>query len=324
VNAISIKKLAALSSIVAVTLAALSSASTGVANPAVTSPAVANSAVVNPAVTSPAVADPAVTSPAVANPATATGYLRLAHLSPDAPAVDVYLTAVSGSLPRQVFPAVGYGVVSPYLPVPAGTYTIAMRWHGAQPTSLPVLSATVTVVPGDAYTVAGVGRYADLGLRVIADDLSMPSQGSARVRVVQASARDPLLKVSVGADQVIADQVAFATTTDYLDISAGQFSLQLQPLPAGVPVQIGVALSARGVYSLFVIDGANDTLAADLRTDATNGSVVPAGAVATGGGGMDPADVTTRPWLFGGAAAALIVLAGFVMDRRRRPAVSHW
>ena len=47
------------------------------------------------------------------------GYVRLAHLSPDTPAVDVYLAAPDSTKPR-VFPGVGYGVVSDYLELAPG------------------------------------------------------------------------------------------------------------------------------------------------------------------------------------------------------------
>ena len=77
---------------------------------------------------------PLLTSgPAVA--AGPVGYVRLAHLSPDTPDVDVYLSAVSGGT-AQRFPGVGYGTVSTYLSVPVGTYAVAMR-GGRRPRDRP-------------------------------------------------------------------------------------------------------------------------------------------------------------------------------------------
>ena len=62
-----------------------------------------------------------VFAPTAASAATAkVGYVRLAHLSPDTPDVDVYLDSVSTSAKEQVFPGVGYGVVSPYLSLGVG------------------------------------------------------------------------------------------------------------------------------------------------------------------------------------------------------------
>src|SRR5262245_37808270 len=154
--------------------------------------------------------------------ATSDGYVRLAHLSPDTPAVDVYLSAVSGDMKEESFPAVGYGVVSQYMPLPAGTYTVAMRPAGAPESDPPVLSTSVTVQAGQAYTVAGVGHNTDLGLRVLSDDLMSPPTGKAKVRIVQASAQVVQLRVSVAGKKVIADEVAFASTTDYIAVNPGR------------------------------------------------------------------------------------------------------
>src|SRR5687768_13266997 len=63
--------------------------------------------------------------------AAAVGYVRLAHLSPDTPPVDVYLSVVAASGPAKKFPAVPYGGMSSYLPLDAGTYAVAMRNVGA-------------------------------------------------------------------------------------------------------------------------------------------------------------------------------------------------
>src|SRR5437867_2888487 len=91
-----------------------------------------------------------------ASAADQVGYVRLAHLSPDTPDVDVYLSTVGGGSP-QVFKGVGYGVMSKYLGVPPGSYAVSMRASGAPATDPPVLTTNVTVDPGKAYLVAGVG-----------------------------------------------------------------------------------------------------------------------------------------------------------------------
>jgi hypothetical protein len=49
-----------------------------------------------------------------------------------------------------------------------------------------VISATVDARSGAAYTVAGTGRSADLGLGVLTDKLDIPPAGKASVRVINA------------------------------------------------------------------------------------------------------------------------------------------
>ncbi|MFY9652900.1 DUF4397 domain-containing protein, partial [Trebonia sp.] len=86
-----------------------------------------------------------------------TGYVRLAHLSPNTPAVDVYLYSFGDPSAELVLHHVTYGTVSSYQVLAAGEYTVAMRAAGAAASTKPVLSASLTVAPGGAYTVAGLG-----------------------------------------------------------------------------------------------------------------------------------------------------------------------
>ena len=110
------------------------------------------------------VAAPAA-SAAQASGTAGTGWLRLAHLSPNTPAVDCYLYSFDNPTAKVVLHHVAYGAVSTYEKVPAGEYTVAMRGAGAAPSSKPVLSASVDVQAGDAYTVAGVARTPGCGCR---------------------------------------------------------------------------------------------------------------------------------------------------------------
>lgn len=95
-----------------------------------------------------------------AAPATASagpGWLRLAHLSPNTPPVDVYLYSFHNPKALVVVHDVAYGTISGYQKITAGEYTVAMRKAGAPASSSPVISTTVNIEPGSAYTVAGMG-----------------------------------------------------------------------------------------------------------------------------------------------------------------------
>ena len=232
------------------------------------------------------------------------GYVRLAHLSPDTPDVDVYLSAVTGGTPQR-FPGVGYGTVSNYLTVPTGTYAVSMRAAGAPASDPPVLTTNVTVVDGKAYTVAGVGKHADLGLKVIEDDLSLPPAGKAKVRIVQASVRAPVMTVSIAGGATIADNISFATTTDYLAVAPGHWTLQAQGAGGSPSSTLTATLAAGNVYSLIVLDAkSGNGLTAQLRADAQRTGKVPSGAVASGAGG------STGRRAVPVAVAAVLMLAG--------------
>lgn len=251
--------------------------------------------------------------------AAATGYVRLAHLSPDTPAVDVYLSAQSGGMAEKVFPGVGYGIMSDYLRLPVGGYTVAMRAADAPKSEPPVLTTQVSVAAGKAYTVAGVGRYADLGLRVIADDLTLPEGGRAKVRVIQASVQVPLLEVRLPDGSPIASNVAFASTTDYQLVPAGAWRLVIAPADGRSPTFAQASLGAGNVYSMLVLDGPKG-LKTEVRTDATATGGIPIGGVETGAGGT----AVQVPWRHVGAAAVLLLIAAGAVLALRRRTVRVW
>ena len=85
-------------------------------------------------------------------------YLRLAHLSPDTPKVDVYVASVSDPAQSFVVPGVGYGAVSAYQPLPSGSYVISMRGAGAPADSPAVISTSVDARPGRGLH-GGRGRH---------------------------------------------------------------------------------------------------------------------------------------------------------------------
>ncbi len=250
------------------------------------------------------------------------GYVRLAHLSPDTPDVDVYLSSVPASGEPKVFNGVGYGVMSNYLALPTGTYAVAMRGAGAPATDPPVLTTNVTVDAGKAYTVAGVGKHADLGLKVIDDDLSLPPAGKAKVRIVQASLKASALDVSLAGGQTIASGVPFATTTGYQLVTPGRWDLKAQGAGNGPSGNLSVNLASGNVYSLLVLDGSGNNLTAQLRVDAQRSGGVPDGGVETGAGGTaDRArHVDWYAWGLAGLAAALLLVGAVGYRGRRRVA----
>jgi Domain of unknown function (DUF4397) len=244
----------------------------------------------------------------------AVGYVRLAHLSPDTPNVDVYLDKTGdAAFKEQVFQHVGYGVMSKYLALPVGTYTIAMRKENDPPSTQPVITTQVTVDSGGAYTVAGVGRFASLGLRVLTDDLSRPTAGKAKVRIIEASIKAPTIDVSLPDGTVVGSNVPFASTTSYTVIDPGTWNLKFQPKPAGKASTLSATLKSGSVYSVLVLDGPNG-LKLQVLDDASGSAAAPDGGVETGVGGE--AKSVGRQSVMGTmlmVVAGVAVLAGLVV-----------
>ena len=240
------------------------------------------------------------------------GWLRLAHLSPNTPPVDVYLYSFGDSHAMIVLKHVSYGTVSPYQSVKSGDYTVAMRAAGASTNSKPVLSTSVNVTAGDAYTVAGMGPLAGLRLQVMRDRLSTPP-GEALVRVIQASLQQHRVTVTAGR-QVLAGNEAFAKVSSYQVVSPGTWTVHAGG--ASESVSSKVTLVAGSIHTLVVLDHPGHLWIASLE-DAAGSKVFPEGGAATGFGGTAPRPGSSPvPWLAALAAGMILTLTGARRMRR--------
>ena len=246
-----------------------------------------------------------------------SGWIRLAHLSPNTPAVDVYLYSFDDSNAMIVLHHVAYGTVSPYESVKAGDYSVAMRAAGASATSQPVLSTSVTIAAGHAYTVAGMGPESGLRLQVMDDDLSTPS-GEALVRVIQASLKQQEVKVSLGSD-VLSGSLKFASVSAYQAVTPGTDTVSVSSVSAAAgDANSKVTLGAGTVHTLVVLDGASGLEVVSLE-DASGSGKPPLGGVQTGFGGTAPhGPGSPLPWLAAIGAGSLLVLTGGLRLRRNR------
>jgi hypothetical protein len=262
-------------------------------------------------------------APAAAAPAAAgTGWIRLAHLSPNTPAIDVYLYSFGDPSARIVLHHVTYGTASPYEAVAQGQYTIAMRPAGAAAASPPVLSASVTIAAGHAYMAAALGLRSALRLQVFGNDLTTPA-GKALVRVIQASLKQHVITVSWDG-QVIVSRLPFAAVTSYQAVAPGTEKVSLSVGAGGGNTASGdagstVALGAGTIHTLVVLDGPGGLEIANLE-DAAGSARAPAGGAATGlGGTARRGPGSPVPWLVViGAGSLLATASGLRLRRGRR------
>jgi hypothetical protein len=169
--------------------------------------------------------------------------LRVVHLSPDAPAVDV---AVNGEV---AVAGAAYLDATGYLPVPAGEVRITVSPAG-QATPV-VIDATVTLGADASYTVAATGFLPDIQPLLMLDDRSTTEQ--AKVRFVHTSADAPEVTVAVTDGPNIFGGVAFRDVTQYAAVPGETYDLEVRvagtstvalPLP-------GVDLMGGTNYTVF-------------------------------------------------------------------------
>jgi hypothetical protein len=242
-----------------------------------------------------------------------SGWIRIAHLSPEAPAMDMYVYPFGEPGHPTVLKDVTYGAVSRYVAVTPGQYTVAMRGFGAPATSNPALTTSFMVTAGGAFTLAAMGPDPGLRTEVLKDQMTAPT-GKAVIRVLQASLKQHRVTVSYGQD-VLASQLAFGSATSYTDVSPGAQTVQFTA--AGDHATKAVTVDADSVHTFVVLDDSSG-LKVDALTDSSGSAVMPAGGVQAGFGGTAPHPVSPAPWLALIAVGGLLAAAGLV--RLRRPA----
>jgi len=179
-----------------------------------------------------------------------TGNVRVAHFSPDAPNVDVY---VDGD---QVLSDVPFRATSDYLEVPTGSRTVTVTAAGDPDTA--AFEGDIEVGEAD-YTVAAVGELADGDTEfrplVLEDDNSEVGGDTARVRLVHASPDAPAVDVTVASSgDAIYDGVPFGES-GYVEVSAGTYTLQVRgdtmDNNGDVAADFTVELAGGTVYTAF-------------------------------------------------------------------------
>jgi hypothetical protein len=261
--------------------------------------------------TSPA-ASAASTSPAGSQDA----WVRIAHLSPEAPAMDMYLYPFGNPGDQIVLRDVSYGDVSAYQTLSPGEYTVAMRGFGAPESSKPALTTSFMVGARTAYTVAALGPDPGLRVEVLRDQMTAPA-GKALIRVFQAALKQPQVTVSYGPD-VLARQLAFGAATSYTAVSPGKEMVHFAA--TGADASMSVKLAPDTIHTIVVLDDSTG-LKVDALTDAVGSQIMPKGGANTGFGGTAPhSPASAVPWLLTIAFGTLLTGAGLTGLRRSRRA----
>ncbi len=224
-----------------------------------------------------------------------TSKLRLTHLSPDTPNVNV--TVVSAAGRSYAVDDFGYGNVTAYEDIDPGTYTVQMRLT-SDAAAAPIPIGTVQAGPGQVYTAAVLGPRAGANVTLFTDDLTLPGVGVARVRVVQAAQGAGPVAVTWNVN-AIATSTAYGTATGYVDAAAGSGTVAVAPT-SGAPFTLPADLATGGVYTVVVLQrgpilGGHVLLdALTSRGGTHNGGGGGAGA-GGGGTGQYPDDRTPPP-----------------------------
>jgi hypothetical protein len=241
--------------------------------------------------------------------AQANAKVRVVHASPDAPAVDVYLNG------NKALTNVPFFAASDYLDVPAGLHDIKVTPTGDANTTV-IDAKGVAVEAGKAYTVAAVGKVAEIKPAVLADNLAAPAPGKAHVRVVHASPDAPAVDIKVKGGPTLISSLAFPKDSGYNPVDAGSYDLVVTPAGSdAVALDLaGTQLEAGKIYDIFAVGLLNGEpkLRVEVTTPAPLAATAPAPAQAPQQLPKTSGETIGAIWF---ALAGVLLLGGLVMRR---------
>lgn len=191
-------------------------------------------------------------------------YVKFIHASAGAPNVDVEI----GSDFAAKNAAFG-SATSAYAEVPAGT-SEKIQVFAAGSDSTAVLSASQTFAMNQYYTIIALNTPSKLQAAIENDDLTPPSSGDCKLRVVHASTLAGAVDVYVTAPGVsitdpknpvtpVLSSFTFGTVTKYLQVPAGSYEVRVTAAgnPSAVAIDTGsagVPLTAGDIYTAVALD----------------------------------------------------------------------
>ncbi len=211
-------------------------------------------------------------------PPPAKAHLRAIHLSPDAPAVDIFANGgATAAVTNLAFPT-----GTAYLDLDAGTYTFAVSATGTG-IGAKVLELTDVVLESDvSYTVVAYDLVAALKGMALVDKTSTLGAGSIRVRAVHVAAGvgqvDILSIASDGTPSGLIADLDYAEASAALDIPAGTYKIGIDVDNNGTPevaFQLP-ALAAGTMVTAFAVKSGADIFLIGQFADGTTARIDPA------------------------------------------------
>lgn len=191
-------------------------------------------------------------------------YIKFIHASPGAPNVDVEIK--DGFAAKNA----AYGsAASAYAPVPAGTNEKVQVFAAGKDSSA-VLSASQTFTKNQYYTILALNTPDKLQAAIENDDLTAPTSGNSKIRVVHGAPSAGAVDVYVTAPGAIINDpkkpvtpvlsnFTFGTVTPYLSVPAGSYEIRVTAHgdPSTVAIDTGatgVPVSAGAIYTAVALD----------------------------------------------------------------------
>jgi hypothetical protein len=223
--------------------------------------------------------------------------VRIAHMSADAPAVDVRVDN------ETVAQDLEFGDVTDYLDVQEGDRRVTVLTAANETT---VLETNLSVPANERLTVAAVGGVSEnateeFRLATFQDARRAPTGDNATVRLIHVAPDEGPVDVTVNATgAVLYDNVTFANATDYITVPSGVYTLNVREATADnngtIVASFTESFVDRTAYSVFAapeIDQPDEPLALFVAIDQTDNPEIPGATTRVANETTTEAGVTT-------------------------------
>ncbi|MBN1286326.1 MAG: DUF4397 domain-containing protein [Anaerolineae bacterium] len=183
-------------------------------------------------------------------------HLRLAHASPDAPRIDVYLDDV------KVFAGVTFGTATELVALPAGSYSVAFYPAGAEPSeTVPVTAVALSLSAGEARVLMALGDFSEMTLVAFIENVTPPTPGMARLTVIHAVPDAGPVNFAFADGTVLAQNVEFGGQAPSVELPPARYELlAADPDTGDTLLELSrVQLDAGNTYTVVVVPPSQGT-----------------------------------------------------------------
>ncbi|HKJ59737.1 MAG TPA: DUF4397 domain-containing protein, partial [Halobacteriales archaeon] len=184
-----------------------------------------------------------------------SAFIRVAHVSPDAPPVDVYVDG------EQILADVPFGAVSDYAEFPADTYNVTITPAGDNETV--VFEGNLTLEARSVSTLFASGEVSENATQpfepvLFEDDAFRPAENESAVSVAHMSPDAPTVDVTANNGSVVlAQNLSYQNASEYVTVPAGNHTVEIRPASPGAnatPVfTANVTLENETAYSAIAV-----------------------------------------------------------------------
>lgn len=240
--------------------------------------------------------------------------VRIVHASPDASAVDIYINdeqAVSGFV---------FADATDYLSVPEGSNSVEIYEAGTKGEKDPLISASVNVQGGMAYTIVAANTLQNLELEVLKDDMEVTND-KAKIRVSHLSSDAPAVNVGLQGGDVLFNNLAFKQTSDYKELEPNIYDLAIATADGQQQILdlSDTKLEKNTIYHVLAINTANELEVLILEDQSVMPPEVPMPSEMpkTGLGGT-AAGYSIQSLIYASASAVILITLVVLAFRRSR------